>query len=108
KLNRIAVINGKRTPFLKAWTDFTNLTSLDLAKTAISGLLNSTEADPEIIDEVIMGTVFHPAYYPNIAREAVIGLGLPKRIPGYTIGRACSSSVQAITCAAESIMAGKN
>lgn len=105
---RIAIIDGKRTPFVKAWTSFSKLSSLDLAKTAISELINATEIDTEQIDELIMGTVFHPAYYPNIAREAVIGLGLPKRIPGYTLGRACSSSVQAITNGAESIMAGKN
>jgi acetyl-CoA acyltransferase len=104
---RVAIIDGCRTPFTKAGTDFLNLSSLDLAKAATSELINKTELDPESIDEVIMGTVFPPAFYPNLAREIVIGLGLPTHIPGYTIGRACSSSVQSLTSGAESIMLGR-
>ncbi len=107
-MERVAIIDGCRTPFAKAWTDFINLNSLDLAKIAASELINKTELDPEVIDEVIMGTVFSSINCPNIAREIVIGLGLPKRIPGFTLNRACSSSIQSLTCGAESIMAGKN
>lgn len=104
---RVAIIDGCRTPFVKAGTDFVNLTSLDLAKIATSELINKTELDPETIDEIIMGTVFPPAFYTNLARELVIGLGLPSHIPGYTLGRACSSSIQTLTSGTESIMLGR-
>lgn len=53
-MERVAIIDGCRTPFVKAWTDFINLTSLDLAKIATSELINKTELDPESIDEVII------------------------------------------------------
>lgn len=107
-VQRVAVIDGYRTPFIKAWTDFSGLTSLDLAKTAVSELVNRTGIDTDIISEIIMGTVFPPTYYPNIAREIIIGLGLPFHIPGYTLTRACASGIQAITCGSESIMLGKS
>ena len=49
---RVAIIDGCRTPFVKAWTDFINLTSLDLAKIATSELINKTELDPDDATEI--------------------------------------------------------
>lgn len=103
---RVAIIDGVRTPFVRAFAEFKDLTSTDLAKMAVRELLQRTELDPELIDEIIIGTVLPPPSAPNIAREVVLGLGLPRRIPGYTVTRACASSAQALINAAEAIMAG--
>lgn len=104
---RIALVDGVRTPFVKSWTDYNRLTTLDLARRAVQELLERTDIDLEQIDELVMGAVLAPTRTPNIAREIVISLGLPKRIPGFTLGRACASGLQAVTCVAESMLAGK-
>jgi acetyl-CoA acyltransferase len=104
-MTRTAIVDGVRTPFVKAWTDFARLDALDLLNKAIAELVYRTGIDVNLIDEVIAGSVFCPPYYPNLARESVIALGLPKSIPGYTLTKACSSSLQAISCAADAILA---
>ena len=106
KPRRVAVIDGVRTPFAKAWTDYAGLSILDLARRAVQELIERTELDPKVIDELVMGAVLPPTYTPNMAREIVLSLGLPHRIPGFALGRACASSLQAITSATESILAG--
>lgn len=105
---RIALVDGVRTPFVKSWADYNRLTALDLARRAVQELIEKSELDPELLDEIVMGAVLSPTRTPNIAREIVISLGLPKRIPGFTLGRACASGLQAVTSAAESMLAGKN
>lgn len=105
---RVAIVDGCRTPFVKAWTEFQDLNAVDLAKMAVAELLNRTELDPKEIDEVVMGAVLPPVNAPNIAREVVLGLGLPPDIPGFDVSKACASGIQAITSAAESIVAGTN
>lgn len=102
-MNKIAVIEGLRTPFIKSWTDFNNLNSLELSKLIVDDLIKKTNLPKEQISELIFGTVFHPVYSPNIAREVVLASDLPKHIPGFTVTRACASGIQAITCAVEAI-----
>lgn len=106
-MTRVAIIDGVRTPFVKAWSDFGSLTALDLLNKAVSELVYRTEVPLNLIDEVIAGSVFCPPYYPNIARESVLALGLPKSIPGYTLTKACSSSLQSISAGADAIVAGR-
>lgn len=104
---RVALVDGVRTPFVRAFAEFKDLNATDLARFVVRELLQKTELDPEVIDEVIMGAVLPPTHAPNIAREVVLGLGLPRRIPGFTVTRACASSVQALINAAEGIMTGE-
>ncbi|MEK7484687.1 MAG: acetyl-CoA C-acyltransferase [Planctomycetota bacterium] len=105
--SRVAIIDGVRTPFLKSWTDFGPFTALDLLNKVISEIVYRIDFPLDLLDEVITGCVFCPPYYPNIARESIIALGLPKQIPGYTLSKACSSSLQAISSATDGIMAGR-
>lgn len=104
---RVAIVEGIRTPFLRSYTQFKDLTSVDLAKFAVRELIERTDLDPENIDEVIMGCVLPPIGTPNIAREVVLALGLPRHIPGFTLQKACASSAQALITAAEGILAGE-
>jgi acetyl-CoA acyltransferase len=103
---RVAIIEGCRTPFAKSGTDFKDLTSTDLGKMAVRELISRAELDVELIDHVIYGTVVQSVKEPNIAREVTLGSGIPPRVPAFTVGRACASSNQAITSAAEQIALG--
>ncbi|HXE71403.1 MAG TPA: acetyl-CoA C-acyltransferase [Candidatus Nitrosotenuis sp.] len=104
---RVAIIDGLRTPFARAYTVYQNLTATDLARACVRELLERTELDPKEVDEVIFGCVLPPVGAPNIAREVVLGLDLPRHIPGFTLTRACASSAQALITAAEGILCGE-
>lgn len=104
--NRVAVIQGLRTPFLKSGTGFGSLTALDLGKQVVSELVERSGVDPSEIDQVIYGTVIPSVKAANIAREVVLGTALPRSIPAHTVSQACASGNQAITSASDSIFRG--
>ncbi|MDE3101287.1 MAG: acetyl-CoA C-acyltransferase [Chloroflexota bacterium] len=103
---RAVILGGARTPFVRAGTAFAELDVLDLAKAATSEALARSEVDPGEVDEVIMGNVARPVAYHNLAREVVLSLSMPARIPAFTVGLACASACVAITSAADHITGG--
>ncbi|HVS33504.1 MAG TPA: acetyl-CoA C-acyltransferase FadI [Thermoanaerobaculia bacterium] len=104
--HRVAVIRGLRTPFAKSGTHYAHLTALDLGKLAVTELIERAGVDAATVQEVIFGNVIPSVKAPNIAREIILGTGLPRKIPGYTVGKACASANQAITAAADMIYRG--
>ncbi|TME34896.1 MAG: acetyl-CoA C-acyltransferase [Chloroflexi bacterium] len=103
---RVLILGGARTPFVRAGTDFAELDVLDLARAATAEALARTELDPGQVDEVIFGNVARPVAYHNLAREVVLSLSMPTRIPAFTVGLACASACVAITSAADHIAGG--
>ncbi len=103
---RVAVIQGVRTPFAKSGTHYARLTALDLGKLAVAELVQRSGIDPNEVQEVVFGNVIPSVKAPNIAREIVLGTGLPRKIPGYTVGKACASANQAITSGSDLIARG--
>src|SRR6266852_4141621 len=104
--SRVAIVRGLRTPFAKSGTSFARLSALDLGKMAVTELIERSGIDPATVQEVVFGNVIPSVKAPNIAREIVLGTGLPRKLPGYTVGKACASSNQAITSAADLIFRG--
>lgn len=103
---RVAVVRGLRTPFAKAGTVYGHLDALELGKLVVAELLQRSAIAPESVQEVIFGNVIPSVKAANIAREIVLGIGIPRSVPGYTVSRACASSNQAITSGADLIFRG--
>jgi acetyl-CoA acyltransferase len=103
---RVAVVRGLRTPFAKSGTHYAHLSALDLGKIVVAELVQRSGIDPNTIQEVVFGNVIPSVKAPNIAREIVLGTGLPRKVPGYTVSKACASANQAITSAADMIFRG--
>ena len=53
----LVLVDGVRTPFLQSGTDYKNLMPHDLQRYALTGLLNKTGIDKNIVDYFCMGTV---------------------------------------------------
>jgi acetyl-CoA acyltransferase len=103
---RVAVIRGLRTPFAKSGTHYGHLSALDLGKLVVTELVQRSGIDPSEVQEVVFGNVIPSVKAPNIAREIILGTGLPRRIPGYSVSKACASANQAITSASDMIARG--
>src|SRR6478609_446993 len=103
---RVAIVSGLRTPFAKQGTAYKDLSALDLAKIVVAELLQRTGLDPREIEQVVYGQVIPSLSVPNIAREIVLGTGMPRSIEAYSVARACATSYQATVNVAESILAG--
>ncbi|MDP5207864.1 acetyl-CoA C-acyltransferase, partial [Alishewanella sp. SMS9] len=103
---RIAIVAGLRTPFAKQATEFHGVSALDLGKLVVNELLIRTELDPALIEQVVYGQVIQMPEAPNIAREIVLGTGMPLQTDAYSVTRACATSFQSVVSVAESMMAG--
>jgi acetyl-CoA acyltransferase len=105
---RAAIVAGLRTPFVKSGTAFKDLTALDLSRIVVSELLQRTELPPREVDQIVFGTVIPSVQWPNIAREIALLTNLPRAVDAYSVTRACATSLQAMTDAADSIALGEH
>ncbi|HEX5633075.1 MAG TPA: acetyl-CoA C-acyltransferase [Gemmatimonadales bacterium] len=103
---RVAIVAGVRTPFARSGSAFKDVPAVALARHAARELLYRTEIDPSVVDEVVVGQVIPSVLTPNVAREVSLLPQFPRTIPAYTLNRACASSAQAITNAADQIALG--
>ena len=108
--NRVVIASTARTPFTRAHKGELKDTRPDtlaahVIKEAIKrvpGLKN------EDIGDVILGCAMPEGEQGmNVARPAALLAGLPDSVPAMTINRFCSSGVQSIAMAAQSIIAGQ-
>lgn len=104
-MSRIAIVDGIRTPFIKAWTDFQGLPAQELGRIAVRELLERSRINPQDVDEVIFGCVAQPIEATNVARVISLLSGIPKEKRAYTLSRNCASGIEAVTSAAEKINA---
>lgn len=104
--DRVAIVQGLRTPFARQATAFHGIPAVDLGKMVVSELLARSNISPEAIDQLVFGQVVQMPEAPNIAREIVLGTGMSIHTDAYSVSRACATSFQAIANVAESIMAG--
>lgn len=104
--SKAVVVDGCRTAFVKSFGVFEDATTLDLYCHVIDGLVRKMGIDPEELDEISAGVVVPQPKNPNVARDALLNLNLPAHIHGYTINRACTSSLQTVTDAVRSIQTG--
>jgi acetyl-CoA acyltransferase len=105
-MRRVAVVAGCRTPFARAGSALQAMSPVQLGVVAVRELLHRSGIEPKLVDEIVFGTVVPSIQAPNVAREVGLGAGVPAAAPAYTVGRACASSSQAITSAADTIARG--
>jgi acetyl-CoA acyltransferase len=103
---RVAIVAGLRTPFTKAGTALKAMRTVDLAVECVKELVQRTEIDTKEVGLCVYGQVVPSVDWLNIAREVVIRSGLPRDVEAYSVSRACTTSIQALTDAALAIEHG--
>jgi acetyl-CoA C-acetyltransferase len=103
----VHVVDGARTPFLKARTGLGPFTGADLAVHAGRALLMRQPFPADAFDEVIVGAALPSADEANIARVISLRLGCGDKVPAWTVMRNCASGLQALDSAAVNILAGR-
>ncbi|CAM4449867.1 MAG: Beta-ketoadipyl-CoA thiolase [Legionellaceae bacterium] len=104
----VYIIDGARTPFLKARNKPGPFSAGDLATYAARALLARLPFEPKDLDEVITGCVMPSPDETNIGRVLALRLGCGYSVPGWTVQRNCASGLQAIDSAALNIAMGKS
>jgi acetyl-CoA C-acetyltransferase len=104
---KVYVVDGARTPFLKARGEPGLFSASDLAVACARPVLARQPFPATLLDEVIVGCVIPAADEANIARLIALRLGCGKRVPAHTVQRNCASGLQAVATAAERIALGR-
>jgi len=104
----VYIVDGCRTPFLKARGKTGPFPAADLAVSAARPLMERQNFTPDDLDEVIAGCVMPGPDEANIARVLALRLGCSEKVPAWTVQRNCASGMQALDNAAQNIVTGRS
>jgi acetyl-CoA C-acetyltransferase/acetyl-CoA acyltransferase len=103
----IAIVDGIRTPFVKAFGPFASVPAHELGRDATLALMKRAGIKPESIDQVVFGNGAPPPEAPNPARVIALLAGIPQDRIAHTVQRNCASGMEAITTAAQNLQLGE-
>ena len=106
-MERVAIVASARTPIGKFLGSFADLSAAELGMVATRGLLERAKFAPADVDLLIYGCARQAGGGPNMARQVLIGSGIPKERTAFTVNQACGSGLQSILLAADQIRLGK-
>ncbi|MBS0313822.1 MAG: acetyl-CoA C-acetyltransferase [Proteobacteria bacterium] len=104
----IYVVDGARTPFLKAKSAPGPFSASDLAVAAGRAVLARVPVAATDLDEVILGCANPSPDEVNIGRYVAMRLGCGDRVTGWTVMRNCASGMQALDSAVNNMLAGRS
>lgn len=104
--DRIAIVDGLRTPFAKQATAFHHIPAVELGQIVVQELVTRLGLSPKEVELLVFGQVVQMPEAPNIAREIVLATGMDVQTDAYSVSRACATSFQAVANVAESIITG--
>ena len=104
----VYVVDGSRTPFIKARGRPGPFPAADLAVAAGQPLMARQPFPATEFDEVILGCVMPGPNEANISRVAALRLGCGHKVPAWTVQRNCASGMQSIDTAAQNIASGRS
>lgn len=104
----IYIIDGARTPFLKARNRPGPFAASDLAAAAGKVLLARQPFAPAEVDEVILGCAAPSVDEVNIGRVAALRMGCGLKVPGWTVMRNCASGMQSMDSAITNMLSGRS
>ncbi|MBX7232289.1 MAG: thiolase family protein [Bdellovibrionales bacterium] len=102
----VVIVDGVRTPFAKANSKLRALHPAELGKVALKELVNRTNLDVNLVDEVIVGNVGNPSDAVNISRVVALRAGIPQSVSAHSVHRNCASAMESITSGYDKIKAG--
>jgi acetyl-CoA acyltransferase len=103
---RVAIVAGLRTPFVKSGGDFKDLSAVDLGAIVVNEIVARSGIPAREFDTVVFGQVIPSSLATLIGREVVLRTSLPRSAQAHTVARACATSIQAATDAADQIALG--
>ncbi len=104
----VYIIDGARTPFLKARNRPGPFAASDLATAAGRAVLTRQPFAPTELDEVILGCAAPSVDEVNIGRVVALRMGCGQKVPGWTVMRNCASGMQALDSAIANFEAGRS
>lgn len=103
----IAIVEGARTPFVKSFGVFAEISAAELGRLAMQDALRRCSLTPEQVDETIFGNVAGPPDTANVARVIALNAGVPEDRIAHTVNRNCASGMESILQGCSAISSGR-
>ena len=103
----IYIVSAKRTPIGSLQGALSSVAATELGASALKAALESASLPPEVVDQVILGSVLTAGQGQAPARQAMIKAGIPVRAQALTVNKVCSSGLKAIILGAQEIALGQ-
>jgi len=105
-MNKVVVTHAKRTPIGSFNGTFTSITAPFLGSYVIKSIIEESNINTALVDEVIMGNVLTAGLGQAPARQAALYAGLPEKTECLTINKMCGSGLKAVMLAHQAIQCG--
>ncbi len=102
-MKKVVITEAKRTAIGSFSGSLASFTAGQLGSFAIKAVLDGTQIDKNLIDEVIFGNVLTAGQGQAPARQASIYAGLPDKTECLTINKMCGSGLKAVMLAHQAI-----
>lgn len=103
---RIAIVDGVRTPFAKRGDALAAFDAVDLGTAVVGELVERNGLSGTDVDQVVFGRVILDVESPNIAREIVLNSHLTDEVEAYSVSEACITSYRTTVNGAAAIARG--
>lgn len=105
-MEKVYIVAAKRTAIGSFLGALKNESASDMGAFVLKNILKEVKADPEKIDEVIIGNVLPAGQGQGVGRQVSIKAGLPHSVPGYAVNMVCGSGMKAFMTGYTNIAAG--
>lgn len=105
-MKEVYIISAVRTPIGSFGGSLKGFSATQLGAIAIKGALAKAGIKPELVNDVLMGSVIQANLGQAPARQAAKFAGLPNEVNCTTINKVCASGMKAIAQATQSILLG--
>jgi acetyl-CoA C-acetyltransferase len=105
-MKEVYIISAVRTPIGSFGGALKDFSATKLGAIAIKGAIEKAGVKPELVNDVLMGSVIQANLGQAPARQAAKFAGLPNEVNCTTINKVCASGMKAIAQAAQSILLG--
>jgi acetyl-CoA C-acetyltransferase len=107
-MKNVCITSASRTAVGSLGKSLKNVPAYELGSEVISSVIDKSNLEKNIVDEIIMGQVLTAGIGQNSARQASIKAGVPKEIPAYLVNQVCGSGIRSVVSGFQSISSGNS
>ena len=105
-MREVVIVGAARTPIGSYGGALKDVSATELGAISVKEAIKRAGITPDMVDEVIFGTVLQGGLGQNVARQVSIAAGIPIEVPSLTLNKVCGSGLRTVSLAAQIIKAG--
>jgi len=105
-MREVVIASAARTPIGSYGGALKDIPAVKLGEIAVREAIKRAGITPDMVDEVVFGSVLQGGLGQNVARQVSIAAGIPIEVPSMTLNKVCGSGLRTVALAAQIIKAG--